>query len=144
MQSSHTCHVNKTTNFKTLTVLRRVTLQSGYLMSRASRQRHRWNYRLHITGTATAAGASLRLQNAVHCHCLTPRVTDVWPWRWRLLVSVDDKRSGGRHVFLVHLTLIRATWVSALEAGYTGDCIERLNHSHWDSWGWDGVVGAGG
>ena len=29
MQSSHTCHVNKT-NFKTLTVLRRITLRSGY------------------------------------------------------------------------------------------------------------------
>ena len=132
MQSSHTCHINKTTNFKTLTVLHRVTLWSGYLMSRASRQRHRWNHRLHITGTTTAPGASLWLQNAVHCHCLTPRVTDVWPRRWRLLVSIDDKRSGGWHVFSVHLTL-RATWVSAPEAGYAGDCMEWLNHSHWDS-----------
>ena len=40
------------------------------------------------------------------------------------------QRSGGRHVFSVPLTL-RATWVSAPEAGYA-DCMERLNHSHWE------------
>ena len=98
MQSSHTCHVNKTTNFNTLTVLRRAILRSGYLLFISARRRERVDRGTGGTtgctiGTATAAGASLQWQNAVHCHCLTPRVTDVWPRRWRLLVSVDDKRS---------------------------------------------------
>ena len=58
--------------------------------SRASRQRHRWNHRLHYWHR-NSSRSSLQWQNAVHCHCLTPRVIDVWPRRWRLLVSVDDK-----------------------------------------------------
>ena len=59
MQSSHTCHVNKT-NFKTLTVLRRITLRSGYcrIMFFSARRckRGRWTTG-GTTGTATATGA---------------------------------------------------------------------------------------
>ncbi len=65
MQSSHTCHVNKTANFKTLTGTAPGNFAVGLLSnnvllcqtSRASRQRHRWNHRLHITGTTTVARA---------------------------------------------------------------------------------------
>ena len=66
MQSSHTCHVNKTTNFKTLTVLRLVTLRSGYcrIMFFSARRRERLGrgtggrWMTCVTaGTATATGA---------------------------------------------------------------------------------------
>ena len=94
MQSSHTWHVNKST---TLTV-RRVTLRSAYcrIMFFSARRHERLGRGTGgttgcTTGTATAARARLQWQNVVHCHCLTPRVIDVWPRRWRLLVSVDDK-----------------------------------------------------
>ena len=30
----------------------------------------------------------------VHCHCLTPRVTDVWPRGWRLLAGGIDGAGG--------------------------------------------------
>ena len=66
MQSSHTCHVNKTANFKTLTVLRQVTLRSGYcrIMFFSARRRERlgrgtggrWTTCV-TAGTATAARA---------------------------------------------------------------------------------------
>ena len=66
MQSSHTCHVNKTANFKTLTVLRQVTLRSGYyrIMFFTARRRERlgrgtggrWTTCV-TAGTATAARA---------------------------------------------------------------------------------------
>ena len=66
MQSSHTCHVNKTANFKTLTVLRQVTLRSGYcwIMFFSARRRERLGrgtggrWMTGVTaGTATATGA---------------------------------------------------------------------------------------
>ena len=66
MQSSHTCHVNKTANFKTLTVLRQVTLRSGYcrIMFFSARRRERLGrgtggrWMTCVTaGTATAARA---------------------------------------------------------------------------------------
>ena len=63
---SHTCHVNKTANFKTLTVLRQVTLRSGYcrIMFFSARRRERLGrgtggrWMTGVTaGTATATGA---------------------------------------------------------------------------------------
>ena len=74
---------------------------------------------MHITGTQQELVCSGKISS------LSPSdsVSDVWPRRWKMMVSVDDKRSGVRHVFLVHLTL-KATWVSAPEAGYAADCVE--------------------
>ena len=68
MRSSHTCHVNKTANFKTLTVLRRVTLRSGYcwIMFFSARRRERLGrgtggrWMTGVTaGTATATWAGV-------------------------------------------------------------------------------------
>ena len=68
MQPSHICHVNKTTNFNTLMVLRQVNLWSGYLMYFSARRHEHLGRGTGgttgcTTGTATAAGASLRWQN---------------------------------------------------------------------------------
>ena len=123
MQSSHTCHINKTTNFKTLTVLRRVTLRSGYcqIMFFSARRRERlgrgtggrWTTG-GTTRTATAAGARVCVGKMQSSSSLSDSVTDVWPRGWKLLVSVYDERGGGRYnVFAVYCTL-RATsqWLS--------------------------------
>ena len=111
--------------------------------SRASRQRHRWNHRLHYWHR----NSSKRSSAVAKCSSLS--LSDSQS-HWRLAAEMETagqrrrQRSGGRHVFSVHLTL-KATWVSAPETGYAADRMERLNHSHWEfSWGWDGVGGAGG
>ena len=124
MQSSHTCHVNKTANFKTLTVLRQVTLRSGYcwIMFFSARRRERLGrgtggrWMTCVTaGTATASRAGFFGVNTHSSSSLSDSVTDVWPrWRRLLVGGVDNKRGGGRHnVFAVYCTL-RATsqWLS--------------------------------
>ena len=105
MQSSHTCHVNKTANFKTLTVLRLVTLRSGYcrIMFFSARRRERlgrgtggrWMTCVTAgTATATAARAGFFGVNTHSSSSLSDSVTDVWPRRWRLLAGGVDGVGG--------------------------------------------------
>ena len=124
MQSSHTSHVNKTANFKTLTVL--VTLRSGYcrIMFFSARRRERlgrgtggrWTTGV-TAGTAKAARAWFFGVNTHSSSSLSDSESvtsgrddgDCWP-----AAGVDNKRGGGRHnVFAVNSTL-RATsqWLS--------------------------------
>ncbi len=109
MQSSHTCHVNKTANFKTLTVLRLVTLRSGYcrIMFFSARRRERlgrgtggrWMTCV-TTGTATAARAGFFGVNTHSSSSLSDSESvtsgrddgDCWPAASMVLVATRGRR----------------------------------------------------
>ena len=99
----HTRHVNKTANhvqntygtapgnFAVGLLLNNVLLCQT---SRASRQRHRWNQFVLLAPQQQHELESTVSTRIVHRHCLTPRVTDVWPRGWRLLAGGVDGAGG--------------------------------------------------